>query len=358
MEEQKSKKVFRVLVYMFQKVSGCQLYRQWAPHCTLNEMDDFEVMFTNQLERMKDEELKSFDIIQFHKTLFHIKQFERIKNLGIKTMVDFDDYWRLPKNHYQYAEYKKEDSTRMFIKMLETFDYVTCTTLLLAKEIRKYNKNVFVFANAIPPDIPAYKIQRPFDKPIDGKVRFGWIGGTCHLPDIALLKKLPHKLFWSYDTKDKYLLQIFGYHPGSIFDVYAQLLSGGEKYHDALELIAAKDAFNYTQFYNHTDVCIIPLAEDKFNSMKSELKVIEAGFFKKPIICSNVEPYKGLLKHKKNALVVNRPKDWFRHIRTLIKEPQMREDLGNALYETVKDNYHLNNVTMSRAEVYRGIIGK
>jgi hypothetical protein len=40
----------------------------------------------------------------------------------------------------------------------------------------------------------------------------------------------------------------------------------------------------------------------------------------------------------------------------LIKNPNMAKDLGERLYETVKDKYDLNIVTKDRAEFYKSIL--
>jgi hypothetical protein len=40
----------------------------------------------------------------------------------------------------------------------------------------------------------------------------------------------------------------------------------------------------------------------------------------------------------------------------LIKNPNMAKDMGERLYETVKDKYDLNIVTKDRAEFYKSIL--
>jgi glycosyltransferase involved in cell wall biosynthesis len=101
--------------------------------------------------------------------------------------------------------------------------------------------------------------------------------------------------------------------------------------------------------------------------MKSQLKVIEAGFYKKALIASNVGPYTIDLKHSLhqgkftdgNALLVNESNnhsDWSKNIKKLVENPNMIVDLGERLYETVKDKYDLNNVTKERAEFYKSLI--
>jgi glycosyltransferase involved in cell wall biosynthesis len=101
--------------------------------------------------------------------------------------------------------------------------------------------------------------------------------------------------------------------------------------------------------------------------MKSQLKVIEAGFYKKAIIASNVGPYTIDLKHSLkngeftdgNALLVDEHKnhsDWAKYIKKLVDNPNMITDLGERLYETVSKKYDLNIVTKNRSEFYLSLI--
>jgi glycosyltransferase involved in cell wall biosynthesis len=101
--------------------------------------------------------------------------------------------------------------------------------------------------------------------------------------------------------------------------------------------------------------------------MKSQLKVIEAGFYKKALIASNIGPYTIDLKHSLengnfvdgNALLVDEQRnhsDWFKYAKKLIDNPNWAKDLGERLYETVKERYDLNVVTKTRAEFYKSIV--
>jgi len=56
-----------------------------------------------------------------------------------------------------------------------------------------------------------------------------------------------------------------------------------------------------------------------------------------------------------NALLVDENRnhsDWSKYIEKLLKNPNMVKDMGERLYETVKDKYDLNNVTKDRREFY------
>ena len=128
-----------------------------------------------------------------------------------------------------------------------------------------------------------------------------------------------------------------------------------------------KPITSYATNYNLFDISLAPLKESTFNRVKSQLKVIEAGFHKKAIIASATDPYtldlisavdEGKFNDKGNALLVGSKKnhkDWAKHMKRLIENPNLVEDLGNRLYETVKDKYSLKNVCQNRVEFFKSI---
>jgi glycosyltransferase involved in cell wall biosynthesis len=48
--------------------------------------------------------------------------------------------------------------------------------------------------------------------------------------------------------------------------------------------------------------------------------------------------------------------DWAKWIKKLVENPNMVQDMGERLYETVKDKYDLNQVSKTRAEFYKSLI--
>jgi glycosyltransferase involved in cell wall biosynthesis len=67
----------------------------------------------------------------------------------------------------------------------------------------------------------------------------------------------------------------------------------------------------------------------------------------------------GGFNSKGNSLLVDSNKDhkqWVQHIKRLIDNPNLVEDLGEKLYETVKDKYDINYVTKLRSEIYKTLI--
>jgi hypothetical protein len=128
-----------------------------------------------------------------------------------------------------------------------------------------------------------------------------------------------------------------------------------------------KNINEYAFNYNYFDISLSPLLENDFNYNKSQLKVIEAGFHKKAIIASEFGPYtidltnsmeNGVFNSKGNALLVPQRKDhklWGYYMKKLITNPNMVSDLGEKLYETVKDKYSLKNVSQNRVNFLKTI---
>jgi glycosyltransferase involved in cell wall biosynthesis len=288
------------------------------------------------------------------------------------------------------------------VDVLKVCDYVTTTTEIFANEIRKFNKNVIVLPNAIDPTEPQFtQPTLPSDK-----VRVGWLGGSSHLHDLKLLDGMVNKL---KPIQDKLQYYVCGFDiRGSVTEInrdtgertqrpikpeetvwvkYEEIFTDNYKiitpeYKIFLDKFVEEDypsqnenyvrvwtrpVESYARNYSNFDISLAPIKNHIFNRMKSQLKVIEAGFYKKALIASNVGPYTIDLKHALkngeftdgNALLVDETKnhsDWSKYIKKLVDNPNMITDLGERLYETVSQKYDLNIVTKTRAEFYKSLI--
>jgi hypothetical protein len=332
------------IVVVIPKVhGGTGLYRLRMPH----DLIDAEIVYTDS----SNYDDLVCDILVCSKMYFVpiAKHIPRLRKEGVVTIIDYDDYWALPQDHMLYHEYKKHDTTKLLTEALRLFEYVTCTTELLANEIRRINPNVTVFENAINPTLEQFQPM-----PVESdKMRFGWVGGHCHLPDIMLLDGTPQRLKTEFDN---YSFNLFGHdqRDGSVYDEFAKILSGNWTATDRLNVFKQAPVDHYTRFYNIIDVCLIPLRGDKFSSMKSELKLVEGAFFKKPCIVSDVMPYHKHLTPK-NSLKCTNKTDWYKNIRRIIKNPSLGVDLGLQLYDDLHQKFDLRNVNKRRIEFYHSV---
>jgi glycosyltransferase involved in cell wall biosynthesis len=336
------------------------------------------------------------------------KVLDRCDELGIVTMMDIDDYWSPGKHHPAHLIIKQSEMDKKILNNIKIARNVVTTTPLFAEEIKKYNKNVHI-SNAIDPNEKQYTSN---PEPSD-KLRIGWLGGSSHLKDLELLGNFITQLK-SNNLIDKVQMVLCGfdlrgsvtiidektgqrrqrpiqphesvwYQYEKIFTDNYSIVSEDYKKHllsfkqeeyegvenEAYRRVWTKPVSTYATNYNLFDVSLAPLEEHIFNKVKSQLKVIEAGFHKKAIIAQDFGPYKIDLtsyydrpqkgQHELpvnpdgNALLVKsnkNHKDWFRNIKRLIENPELVTELSSKLYETVKDTYSIDAVTKNRRDLY------
>jgi len=130
-----------------------------------------------------------------------------------------------------------------------------------------------------------------------------------------------------------------------------------------------KPISTYASNYNLFDISLAPIEENIFNKVKSQLKVIEAGFHKKAIIAQNYGPYQIDLKNAimfgggfdetANGILIDTAKnhkDWYSALKKLINNPEYIKVLQDNLHETVKDTYSMDKVTSDRRELYHSLV--
>ena len=402
-----SKKI-RVLVTPSDR-TGVGKFRSVDPHVMLqnNHGDEFHVDIDYDPKINDINYWKQYDIVHFHRSIGQDYNqapiiIKRLNDMGIVTIMDLDDYWLPTKEHPVHQLVVQNKLHEKILDNIKVAGHVTTTTSIFATEISKYNKNVYVLPNAINPNEPQFKAETlPSDK-----LRFGWLGGSSHLHDLKLLDGTLSTLS---QFKDDFSMYLCGFDTrGTVTEInqqtgeqkqrpikpeetvwarYEEIFTDkyklvDDKHKEFLmkfkeeEYISDTETFytriwtkpvtSYAANYRWFDVSLAPIKNHIFNRVKSQLKVIEAGFYKKAIIASNIGPYTIDLKHALkngefvdgNALLVDevRGADWGKYMKKLIQNPNMAYDLGQRLYETVKDTYDLNKVTADRAQLYSSLV--
>ena len=183
------------------------------------------------------------------------------------------------------------------------------------------------------------------------RIRVGWLGGSSHLADLEILRGTVDKLA---SLKDKMQFVLCGFDTrGSITQMnpqtgeemtrkikpkesvwyeYEKIFTGnykivdkdqmfqlmqfkfGEEFGDSntpYRRVWTKPITTYASNYNKFDISLAPLKHHTFNRVKSQLKVIEAGFHKS-VIAQNFGPYQidcvnagkgGTFNNKGNSLL-------------------------------------------------------
>ena len=166
---------------------GVGLYRSVSPHVKLNDLygEDFDIEINYNPNWSDFQSFDKYDIIHFHKGLLKNMEvfwsaLKYFKENNIVTIMDIDDNWDVGQFHPLYASNKSMKVPEKLTTNLTLVDYVTTTTQIFADKIKKYNKNVFVYPNAIDPEEDQYQ---PI-KNDSGRIRFGFVMGSSHERDM------------------------------------------------------------------------------------------------------------------------------------------------------------------------------
>jgi glycosyltransferase involved in cell wall biosynthesis len=455
------KEKIRILFHTLDQ-AGVQYFRVLSPSIQLDNdhSENFYVEINNEIDFKKPETLdylKSFDIIHYHRQLLpDTRQMvflaEELRKSGVVLVVDNDDFWRLNLEHPLYQLHREKKLEIPIIENLKIADYVTTTTELFAKEIRKVTgkDNVIVLPNAIEPENMT-QFKNNWKPDPEGKVRITYSAGSSHLNDLQQLKGVFNILHANPEIKDKFRITLAGFdcmgttqtiefnqkfseelqqrnlwtpqivkfinktrgnvdmiprlpddlknkYRNNVFTVKERDIKSEESVYfeyekiltDNHNIIENKDYLRwlmnfernvdypfgeqiykriwtqkaniYAKVLDQADIVLSPLADNEFNHYKSNLKQVECWSRKLPIICSGVSPYIEDGKHMENCILIppkkNAHQDWAKWLKRLILDKDLREKLGNQLYEDFKEKYHLANVTNKRAEFYKSIIKK
>lgn len=317
----KAKKEFKIMyeknikvAIVTQSISGVSYHRLIVPLVKMSKDYGIEVVC---LMNQKDDFLQKLDGVThvvYNRNISALMKPEEtillLKSKGIKVICDIDDYWVLPKGHPVKHYYSKSKMDKCIVSNIKHADQIWTTTKVLAEKIMPYNKNVEVVKNAIDPLEKQFAYENlsiDFDT-------FFYSGGNSHLKDLKLLGE-------AFNNEE----------------LYVKTPKLPKRMKGIMQQISR--VTEYAKDYEDCGICLIPLQDNVFNSCKSELKLIEAGHFAKPVMVSAVMPY-NLLSTTKNSLKVYN-NNWAAAIKKIKGDHNMQVDLGLKLKEDVSMKYNI-----------------
>ena len=310
--------------------SGVYYHRQFIPHYHwVDSGDDHADDFVAIVETKHMDKIQHlinnhhFDIVQFSVGIVGVPDMDMfipyMKRRGSKIVLDVDDRYDLK---------KRKDVKRA----VETADAITTVSENLARYYFTYckiKKYPYVIENGIDSEVDQFK-----HVPVDNdEVVFGYLGSTRHEADLLSMR---------YDFYDNKLF--------TVCKEYSDLLCVDK-------CSGLKNYFEYAWEYNGIDVALAPLVPNPFNEGKSFLKVIEAGFKKKAIICTDTEPYNRNIHSEFKGVIDLIPygTSWEQRVKSYSLTEA--KEKGERLFELVQP-FEIKNLNKKRREIYQWIIEK
>lgn len=322
----------RILVVSSHK-GGIHYHRQVTPKDNLREEYNCTIGFADIENVFNFYKQSKWDIIWWSVLApmdeFAVKKyFALFRKLGSKVVVDIDDSWHRDSD-ILLAEDKEMNDLYVWATeaSISSADLVTTTTKRLAEYIRPFNKNVVVLPNALNPSEYQWEVV---DREID--MTFGYLGSTKHERDLRLVD-------YNFKEEDK------------------ECVVALKEYEDILgatQVLELKDIDTYGTMYDAIDISIAPLVDTNFSRMKSPLKLVEAGFKKKAVICQDIPPYsdhKDLVEH---CLTVPIKGSWREAIESLT--PNKVKEMQEGLHKVAVENYNISKVNKTRYEAFLSLL--
>lgn len=265
------------------------------------------------------------------------------RRLGIEVQFDYDDLL-LPEFARQRGAcrsglrgYKEDFSeTLQQASLLSQADTLTCSTVGIATELEKINKNVTVVMNKLPlymfksANEVVENISQKRKKLPTNKLRILYLSGSnTHKRDFSTIMGPLVRL--AQELPEKFALTFMG----SLSD-YSKLFAtlGVEssikpqvQFHEMLEVI-----------HQH-DLVLVPLENSHFNHCKSNIKYIESASQGVPVIASSVTEFSSSIQDGVNGWLCNGEQQWYEKLKNLITNPSLVYPCGANAYTHAKQEF-------------------
>ncbi|MCX8956297.1 glycosyltransferase [Erwinia psidii] len=233
-------------------------------------------------------------------------------------VYELDDYiLNVPLKNHHHKDFK-QDMWKKMRKSLGFFDRFVVSTEPLAEAFKGMHNEIVVVNNRLPVQWwgNLQSLRRQGKKP-----RVGWAGGSSHTGDLEMIvdviKEFANEVEWVFMGMCPHKLRpyIHELHYGVDIEIYPTTLA-------ALNL----------------DLALAPVEDNIFNACKSNLRLMEYGACGVPVICSDVECYRGDLPVTR---VRNRFKDWCDAIRKHLNDLDATAAMGDELQTRLRRDWML-----------------
>jgi glycosyltransferase involved in cell wall biosynthesis len=248
--------------------------------------------------------------------------------------------------------------------ILKAAHLVTVSTETMRQCYKKFNSNIVVIPNAI--DFDNYpKIIKP---KADNIIRLGMFGSHTHYRDWKVIAKPLRSILQEFPNVHLCFNAWYRAtgHEGASRD--EQVLTGrfpdyfeklGFIEHPQVEIYGGVEIEMYHEWLvdKQIDIGLAPLCASEFNKAKSNIKYLEFGALHVPIVAQDMEPYNTDIQNGYNGFLAGDSSQWMKAIRTLIKDADLRRNMGEAAFKDVKTRYDARDVSKLLGNEIKKIMG-
>ena len=246
-----------------------------------------------------------FDGIFIHRKGLNFLDAFFLSKYSKKIIYDFDDA-------IMYSDKTPERNSwshfRPFSQSVKLANMVIAGNSYLAEHARRFNQNVVVLPTGL--DVKAYKVQTNIQN--DGKIRLVWIGSRSTLKYLAEIKPALEQIGSQFNNV---ILRIIC---NDFFDLKNMKV---EKFQWSLKKQAADLATSH--------IGLAPLPDNRFTRGKCGFKILQYQAASLPVIASPVGVNSEYVRQNVTGFLATSIQEWVEKITQLIKNPQLRKQMGN-----------------------------
>jgi glycosyltransferase involved in cell wall biosynthesis len=227
-----------------------------------------------------------------------------------------DDYFHLDETNVAARATWTRAMLQSLVRNMQLADVVTCCSEPLAAVLREYHGNVRI----VPNGLPAQHLGEPRDY-CPETLSVGWAGTASTVHELPMAVRALNRIS-EYRQRD---VQV------RLVGIDAPIAIGLGLEGSRLGALGWVSNFGqYLQAVSGFDVWVAPYRDTAFNRAKFPTKFLEASILGIPLVASDIEPYRRVIRHGENGLLARHEHEWGRCLKQLADDPELRQRLGMA----------------------------
>jgi glycosyltransferase involved in cell wall biosynthesis len=251
------------------------------------------------------------------------KVWRELKDKGVRLVLDLDDdYFHLDPANARAVQVWSGEMQRSLAANLALADVVTCCSEPLAAVLREYAADVRV----VPNGLPAQYLGTPRDYlAADRPLYVGWAGSGSTVAELPMAARALNRIA-QYRRPDggEVRVRLVGITPEQAM---ARGLRGRQV--GALGWVPHPEQY-LRDVVSEFDVWCAPYRDIPFNRAKFPTKWLESSMLGIPLIASDIEPYRRVIRHGETGFLVRHEHEFGRYLKRLADDPGLRQRIGMA----------------------------
>jgi glycosyltransferase involved in cell wall biosynthesis len=266
--------------------------------------------------------------------------FEKLfRHLSKHLIFDVEDNVLMEKGNEINPLVKILKSSEKTAYLIKTADHVITSSPFLNDYCLKFNINKACTYISSSVDTDRFLPKNSYCN--DNKITIGWTGTFSSKIYLDLLRNV----FLELNKRIDFKLRVIGNFDYKFPEIDLDVIQWTSEYE--------------VQDLQAIDIGIYPLVQDEWVLGKSGLKAIQYMAFGLPTVATNVGTTPMIIDHMNNGWLVNTDEEWIDALETLIRNPGIRQNMGESARVTVIENYSIHKVKsiyLSILNEYTGVL--